>query len=911
MSLFGLVRSCLVVMGLLLGAAGVSGAQAAEALPPPVELVPQLGHGADVRNLVFSRDGRFAASVDEAGTLKVWELQHGFEFRSVFTTSGRSVVLGFSADSRTVYVTGQEGLAIVDVSTGKAGRAADLRPELLMSDARTYIQSWRRKGVVVGDLQTRKEEAIAGIADEAVVNEGAAAGRIAVLHISDAREILVVDVDSRTIRRRIAIDATDVDAIAVSSDANYAAIIERNERGPVKLAVFHLETGRQTVAFDAPGTTRFYATAFLPGTSQFAVGGSLDLGGIRLFDAQSGSELAPLAWPREHVNFIAADPVGGRLAIVSKSYIELRRATGSAASEQRLGPTGNRASLIRSAAGGYYAVRDPASDKLTVYGAAGHDMLFETPVTRFSSAAFLGDRAVMFQRDGALWLKPLPAGGELKLAAASGRLNNVVGAASANMLAYSGSLENALHVVSLKDDYSIAARNTFDVGGVTDRGLALSPDGLHMLTRTLGDDALALRDTATGAVVSQLGQRMSSVFHTVRFSSDGRMVLFQDSHRVRVWRGVPWSLVYDRTSSRSIEDADFSPDGTQVWAVGRDGVFAMTLTRPYAEVSLAAVRGRALVSLSGAQPGGIVIEEEGGRTAFQIATATGGTLELRGNASTVRRAVISSDGAHVATSERDRRLAVPLARVWDANRGTVACHLDRTYVLGTHPGGWIVATNGEVRLLGLSDCAVEARLHVGQPALGGLIEAMSMSQGEVLGVTSDGQILVLDLKRGLHVASHRLPSGIHRPALVYQLNAVAYFDSQQKAVRVVEPHGLSEVARLELKDELPTAINGVPGTSLLVIATSGAGGPGRVRVWDVREKRVVRETAIGNLSVSAATVDLARGLLLVGFERGLLGWWRLDSDKPEHGVVAHYGAVTTIRSLTDGRIFTAPPASVL
>jgi len=904
MTLSILRRVLLVLAAALIAAAVAPAAQPGEGMPLPVELVPQLGHGADIRNLAFSPDGRLAASLDDAGTLKLWELEHGLELRSAFVASGDSaMVLGFSSDGRTVYVAGREGLATVDVASGASRLVRTLRPDLMLPDGRTYVQSARRKGVVIGDIETRKEEPIAGISDDAVVNEAAGVGRIAVLHLYVTREILVVDVDERTIRRRIAIPSAEVKTLVVSPDGAYVALIERIDRGPARLAVYRLDTGQQTMVFDAPGTTRLYAAVFLSG-SRLAVGGSLDLGGIRVFDAGSGGELSPLPWPREAVDFLALDPAGGRIAIVSKSVIEMRAASGLGASEQRLGETASGVLLFRSGAGTYYAVRDREGGKLTVHSARDHATVFQTPVTGASAAAFLGERAVLFHRDAGLWLKPLPAGSERKLLDVSrASLSNVTGASRSNVLAFSESFERSLHVVRLGDDNTVVDRKSFEVGGVDELGVVLSPDGTLLAAR-IRDRSLVLLDTASGTAVSQLTHKSESVFHTLKFSTDGRALVFRDDARVRVWRGPPWTLAYDRKSSRGISDVDFSPDGTRIWAVGRDGVFEIALASPYAETSLASVRGRALITLPGTPPGGVVIGENGERMAFQIRTTAGATMQLRGNASTVTRAEIDRQGAYVATSERDRRLGLPLARVWDLSRGIVACHLDDSYVLGTHPGGWIAATGGEVRLLSLADCAVEARLHVGSPALGALIDAAYTEKGEVVGVTFDGRVLVLDPKRGLNVANHRIQSGDSRPALVYRLGAVAYFDAAQNAVRVVEPRSLGELARFDTGGELPMAINGVPGTSLLIVSTFN-GQSGRIRVWDAAAKRLIRETAIGSLQVSFATVDIERGLLLVGFQRGVMGWWRLDADKPEHGAAAHFGAVNTIRILPGGAIVTA------
>lgn len=891
------VAGATAILGLLALGPGSS-----EATQPKVELVPQLGHPANVRNVVFSGNGRLAASIDRRGTLKVWDLEQGFEMRAAFTNSEMAEVLGFSADSGKIYVAGDHGLVTLDAATGQLVLAGEIRPELLLADRRTYLQSRRRAGIVVGDLESRAERAIAGVPEKALIEKAAAAGRTAAVHLRNTREILVLDVDARAVRRRIPIDSDRVEALTMSADGSHVALIGRDASGPRKAAAYRVDTGARTVAYDAPDDAHLYAAAFLPGTLRLAIGGSQGLGGVRVVDVAQGTELSALPWPRRPVDFIGTDAAEGRIAIVSNASIEVRPAA-SGATERQLGASVERAVLVRSATGAYYAVRDDERGGLTVYASAGHAQVLETTVAKRSEVAFVGDRAILFHRDDALWVRRLPQGPERKLVdKLTRRIDNLAAADQGGVLAYSLALTTDVRVVRLgADDSVLGDQKTMEIEGMglVDRGLALSPDGSLMATRTLTDNALTLRETATGAVVSQLGQSATSTFHNLRFSRDGRSLLYRDGERLRVWRGAPWSQVFDRTSARRMDDVDFAPDGMSVWAVGSDGVFGLSLTSPYAETSVSSLRGRSLVSISGASPGGVVIDRQGGRTAFQF-SSPGRTIELKGNIASVQRVVAGDDGNFVATSELDRRLTRTVARIWDVRRGSVACHLDEASVIGTHSNGWIAIAAGEVRLMTRADCSTESRLAVP----GSFTEAAQTQRGEILALSFDGTFALLDMKRGIRVAAHRVPSGDFRPALVHQMGAVAYFDRAREAVLVVGTDGSSELGRLELKGELPAMMQGVPGTSLLVVASSGR-GPGRIRVWDVEQKRVIREAPTGSLDVSAATVDVARGMLLVGLEQGGLAWLRLDAEKAEHGVLAHQGAVTSIRSLPDGRIFTS------
>jgi len=86
------------------------------------EVFVQMGHSSEIQTLVFSRDGKYMASADQGGVIKLWEVSSGKEIRTLKGHGGGVIALAFLNDGRSIASAGgafEETIRIWDITTAK------------------------------------------------------------------------------------------------------------------------------------------------------------------------------------------------------------------------------------------------------------------------------------------------------------------------------------------------------------------------------------------------------------------------------------------------------------------------------------------------------------------------------------------------------------------------------------------------------------------------------------------------------------------------------------------------------------------------------------------------------------------------------------------------------------------------
>jgi WD40 repeat protein len=218
--------------------------------------------------------------------------------------------------------------------------------------------------------------------------------------------------------------------------------------------------------------------------------------------------------------------------------------------------------------------------------------------------------------------------------------------------------------------------------------LAFDPAGRRVATATTsGRDAVL--DAGSGKLLYVVPASGSS--GSVAFSPDGTKLLTSGGHSVRVWDAATGARELDERAP-GVEDAVFSPDGTEVAAGGNDGLVRIWSLEGGAQVrklrpaatghdqvyAVAYSRdGRYLAA--GTLSGGVVVWN----------AATGDRLAtLHGHTSWVGVVQFTADGRHLMSSSDDGTV-----RIWDWRPGsgaTVASGIQAGASLGfTDHGDWL------------------------------------------------------------------------------------------------------------------------------------------------------------------------------------------------------------------------------
>src|SRR5690349_21195463 len=101
-------------------AIAASGCAAHAVAPRAVEMVPQVGHSADVADVALTSDGRFAVTSASDATLRVWDFATRKLLRVLVGHEGAVMHIALAHGDRAVFSTGEDrSVRRWDLATGR------------------------------------------------------------------------------------------------------------------------------------------------------------------------------------------------------------------------------------------------------------------------------------------------------------------------------------------------------------------------------------------------------------------------------------------------------------------------------------------------------------------------------------------------------------------------------------------------------------------------------------------------------------------------------------------------------------------------------------------------------------------------------------------------------------------------
>jgi WD40 repeat protein/uncharacterized caspase-like protein len=489
------------------------------------ELVVQTGHTAFVSAVVFSPDGQTLASSSWDGTIKLWDVSTGREWRTLRGHTGQVRAVTFSPDGRMLASGGEDGtVRLWDIATG--------RVVLTLSGHRTTVAT------------------VAFSHDGRLLASGSA-----------DKTIKIWDASSAQVLRTLTGHSDGVNSIAFSPDGQTLASGSDDQT----LRLWQVTTGAERRVLRGH-TASITSVAFSP-DGQVLASGSEDKT-IKLWQAATGRELRVLKGHTGQVSSVAFNPDGLTLASAGwDKTIRLWQVT-TGRELRTLGPLPKLPSTVAF----------DASGQVLANGSWGDLDIRLWDVRRGQPLRLLAGRtgpveALAFSPDG----KTMASGNwyeKIRLWSLSGNTNlraldgheqivkSLAFSPDSQTLA-SGSMDKT---VKLWDVATGRELRTLKGHAYQVTSVAFSPDG--RLLASVGDDkAIKLWEVATGREVRALPG-----LNSVAFSPDGQLLAsVGEDNAVRLWRVATGELVHEFAGhTDEVFTLAFSPDGQKLASRGHD-----------------------------------------------------------------------------------------------------------------------------------------------------------------------------------------------------------------------------------------------------------------------------------------------------------------------------------------------------
>jgi WD40 repeat protein len=598
-----------------LAVAVVAGGCVARAAPRPaaIEMIPQVGHSADIDDVVLTGDGRFAVSSAGDATVRVWDFSTRHLMRTLVGHEGPVLHIALARGDRSVFSTGQDrSVRRWELATGRQSWRAD-RPQADGPCVRLAVS--HRGGLVACGGEDGRVQLLEAASGRSVRWIGGQAGSVTTLDFSpdDARLLVASDGGGLMVwpvrggkQETIAPAGwsgqgawADGGRHVVTTDGMRSLVADPGAKKVIELELGRYDNGAQVLdvsdggralwfgrweetdnlqRWDSTGKMRWRVTVpggrvralAVSGDGRYAAVVTQD-GALRRYRADGHLDVE-IARGDEAVSSIAITPDGKTLLVAHGAAASIGEGViGAVGGTAFMGGRARRVTAWDvTTARPRASIRDqlppvsaiavtPRGDRVAVAPLSAQPQFYDVatlrpgePIGKAGDEAF----ALAFSHDGDMLVMGARYGGGVALPLRTGgtptSLDEMLGMA---------------YAITVSADGKVAAQ-----GGNT--------------------TTLILWSTATGKALMRrdVGPSMAGV---VRLSADGALVAtgHQDG-RIRLWDRATGALRHEmRGHGQAVTDLAFAPDGAGLASAGIDGTVRVWRVADGAEVHV--LRGHA------------------------------------------------------------------------------------------------------------------------------------------------------------------------------------------------------------------------------------------------------------------------------------------------------------------------------
>lgn len=596
------MRNCLGAFLLVLCCGAVATAQRPR-------LVVQQGHSDGVHSVAFSPDGRMLASASIDGSIKLWDVAGGTELTTLRGHTNGVYGVAFSPDGRTLASVSIDGtVKLWQTETGEqlASLPREFVGEVTFSpDGRLFAVAGESAKLEVWDLATRQklwtlvghEGTVGGIAfspDGRTLASGGNDGRVKLWDIKTGTELRTLSSPTQQdLIESVAFAPDGQTLISGGREVVHKAGGETKVLGSI--LVWDVTTG--ALRRKLGGHASMVNSVALSADGKYIASGGTDKM-VKLWDAASGALVRTYAGHRKDVNAVAFSPDGTTLASCSGSVnekatdheIKLWPVATGAAARTLSGHTHAVTALALSRDGKLLATgamndatiklwNNDASHLLTLKGHRTYDSddtlegvcaLALSPDGKMLASGSFDETAKLWDTETGRELHTLtPRGGYVRAVAFSPDGKFIV-TGSEGVSGESSHLR--FWDAATGAELSPARLHINEPTGVF--SLDISADGKRLVAG--GGDWVKTWDLTTGALLKTFAGGTRGSVWSVAFSPDARLVAGGSlDKKVRLWNAATGTLVRTLDAQNFVRGVSFSADGSRLAQVGDEGDVAL------------------------------------------------------------------------------------------------------------------------------------------------------------------------------------------------------------------------------------------------------------------------------------------------------------------------------------------------